>query len=137
MVIYGGKVRGRTKQTPTKRSRKMKRYVVSIAERVNEKASKSGVKFCFVGRTDNPEARIESFKDEKAEKGLRITDSVTKQVIFEEIRADKGSLKIIHESGWEHVKEFCDLDNMRKWEHWYKYELKAKDKVVKVERTIY
>ena len=115
----------------------MKRYIISYAERVNEKASKSGISFYCRGRTDNPETTIEMFKNSKYDKGLRITDSQTKEIIFEEIRADKGSLTITYKSGAAMVKQYVDLDNMRYWEHWYKYENPNKNNIVSIERTIY
>lgn len=115
----------------------MKRYIISYAERVNEKASKNGIKFCCRGRTDNPESTIEMFKNSKNDKGLRITDSLTKEVIFEEIKPDKGCLTITYKSGFVKVEKYVDLECMRYWEHWYKYESPSRNNIEKIERTIY
>lgn len=115
----------------------MKRYVISRLDRVNEITSKNGLKFTCYGRTDNPEATIEAFKNSKTNKGLRITDGLTKKVIFEEIRPDKGSLTITYKSGTVHVHKYIDLENMRYWEHWLRYENPGRDNIEKIERTIY
>lgn len=115
----------------------MKRYIISYAERVNEKASKSGISFYCRGRTDNPETTIEMFKNSKYDKGLRITDSQTKKIIFEEIRADKGCLTITYKSNFVKVEKYVDLEVMRYWEHWFKYESPNRNNIEKIERTIY
>ena len=115
----------------------MKRYVVSRPERVNERASKIGLKFTCCGRTDNPEEVIETFKNRKTSKGLRITDSVTKEVIFEEIRPDKGSLIITYKDGFVRVDKYVDLEDMRYWEHWLRYENPSRNNIEKIERKIY
>lgn len=63
----------------------MKRYIVSVGRAVNMQASKTGIKYVFDGRCDNPEKVIEQYKKhpEWYGKGIRIKDSLTNEVVFE------------------------------------------------------
>ena len=60
----------------------MKRYLVSIAVEVNEKTSKTGVKYQFWGRTDCPEKFIRENK-KYFDNGFRIKDSKTGEIIYQ------------------------------------------------------
>lgn len=61
----------------------MKRYSVSYGVEVNERASKTGIKYRYWGRTDDPEKFIERNKGQH-EHGFQITDSITKKIIYKE-----------------------------------------------------
>lgn len=62
----------------------MKRYLVSVGDAVNERASKTGIKFRFYLRTDNPEVFIEKNVG-RFEYGFRIKDSQTGEIIYKEV----------------------------------------------------
>ena len=120
----------------------MKRYSISYPCFVNEHASKSGIKFYYSGRTDNPEEQIERYKNSKNDMGLRIVDSLTKKVVFEDLRPIKGKLILTLTDGdntWTHIEIFVDLGHMREREHLYTYGNYGEGynfRVVNVEREI-
>ena len=64
----------------------MKRYVVSLAREVNTAASKSGIMFQYSGRTDRPDSIIEWYELNECVRGIRITDSTTEEIVFENLR---------------------------------------------------
>lgn len=121
----------------------MKRYSISYPSFVNEHASKTGVKFYYRGRTDNPEEVIERYKNSPIDMGLRIVDSLTKEVIFDDLRPIRGKLILTLTNGkdtWTRTEKFVNLSHMRKCEHEYTYDKDyGKDfgyRIVKVEREI-
>ena len=61
----------------------MKRYSVSYGRTVNEHYSKTGVRYHYWGRTDNPEKFIEENKG-KHEHGFQIRDSKSGEIIYKE-----------------------------------------------------
>lgn len=61
----------------------MKRYLISVGERVNEHASKTGIKFRFQTRTDDWEKYVRE-NGKFHENGIRVKDSVTKEIIYQE-----------------------------------------------------
>lgn len=66
----------------------MKRYKINMGCRVNTHASKSGIKWEYRGKTDNLQEVIEDFDKfidlyRISYAGLRITDTVTGQVVYE------------------------------------------------------
>jgi hypothetical protein len=95
----------------------MKRYSISYAREVNKQASKSGIAYQYMGRTDNPEEAIESFKDNAFTMGIKITDSKTKKVVFEELRTIKGQLILTLKDGRKCTFDCYNLAAMRKAEH--------------------
>lgn len=118
----------------------MKRYSISIAERVNEQASKTGFRFCYSGRTDDWEAYVERYKRCPTRFGIRITDSQTKKVVFEDLRPVKGILTITKKELYSDEiytfeDHFSDLTQMRDWEHEYLYGRFSKN-TINVERKI-
>jgi hypothetical protein len=122
----------------------MKRYSVSIARPVNKQASKTGVMFQYSGRTNNPDREIEMYNKCSHCWGIRIVDSQTKQVVFEHSKPVKGTLLITFRGKslvdgklydeWTMERQFIDLEEMRKAEHHYRYEMFD---VVKVDRIIH
>ena len=115
----------------------MKRYSVSYFCRQTKR-------FDYRGRTDNPAEVIERYKTSRDTLGLQIRDSVTKEIIFSEIRPIKGKLTLTLTDGkrtWNSIWEYVDLSYMREREHEYLYNKEyGKDygfRVVKVEREIY
>lgn len=117
----------------------MKRYSISYIRFVNENYSKTGIRFHYAGRTDSFEETIENYKNNRRAYGMRIVDSQTKEVVFEEIRPIKGILYITR-TGFDNKphtieERFVDLDYMREWEHRYMYGDFSKN-VIKVEREI-
>jgi hypothetical protein len=119
----------------------MKRYSISYAHKVNTKASKSGIKYHYSGRTDNVEKTIAEYKASLFFRGIRITDSETKKVVFEDLRKVKGTLTLTLTNGektWLSTHEYFDLHEMRRREHHWRYDVKGYGyKVVKVEREIF
>lgn len=118
----------------------MKRYSISYATRVNEKAAKSGIAFQYAGRTDNPAEVIESYKNSRITLGLQITDSETKTVIFSDIRPIRGKLIYTLKHGdrvWKVDEIFVNLSYMREREHNRLNEKNEYYEVIKVEREIY
>lgn len=112
----------------------MKRYSISTPY---------GGKFYYHGRTDDPNAVIERYKASRCDRGLQITDSVTKKVIFSEIRPIRGKLVLTLTDGkteWKSTQEFVDLSFMREHEHEIKHDpTYGKDfgfSVVKIDREI-
>lgn len=99
----------------------MKRYSVSTAYNRNRTDNK--ISFQYYGRTDDVEQTIEAYKkrlqnwienitDENCEyrsvlddyKGIRITDSKTKEIVFEDVHLSE-------EYGWE--KEYIKTENSK------------------------
>lgn len=93
----------------------MKRYSISKAEYYND----AKVKFCYWGRTEKPEEVIKEHFDNPKSIGLRITDSTTKKVVYENIRKAKGCLIITYTNGNQRTEYYCDLNDMRYWEQWH------------------
>ena len=117
----------------------MKRYSISRAY------DHRGYHFTYMGRTDNVEETIEEYKASTFSWGIRITDSITKEVVFEDKRPLKGELIITTEAtdknfkGEKHTysEYYHNLDEMRKEEHTYLYQTFDTFKVLKVERVIH
>lgn len=61
----------------------MKRYSVSVGMKVNAQASKTGTKFQYWGRTDDPEGFIKR-NSGTWEDGFQIKDSQTGKIIYKE-----------------------------------------------------
>ena len=61
-------------------SKDKKRYVVSVGRRVNSHASKTGVKYYYQCRTDDPDTWIK--KNEKWDEFIRIKDSLTNEIYY-------------------------------------------------------
>lgn len=61
----------------------MKRYLVSVGEEVNERASKTGIKFRFYVRTDDPELFVKK-NTGRFDHGFRIKDNQTGEIIYQE-----------------------------------------------------
>ena len=61
----------------------MKRYSVSYGRTVNERYSKTGVRYQYWGRTDNAEQFIKE-NTGKHEHGFQIKDSHTGKIIYKE-----------------------------------------------------
>jgi hypothetical protein len=121
----------------------MKRYSISYPYEVNEQASKSGIKFQYRDRTDNPEDVIERYKNSRIDRGLQIKDSVTKEIIFSDIRPIRGKLILTltdEKRTWKTTEKFVDLGYMRELERKYLCDKEyGKDygfSVVKVDREI-
>lgn len=83
------------KTGPGKGKRTMKRYKVNVAYRVHADFSKSGYKWTYRGRTDDPQKWIEEYKKGWTGDGLRITDTETDAVIFEELSERERRAKTI------------------------------------------
>ena len=118
----------------------MKRYSVSYAREVNERAAKSGIAFQYAGRTDNPAEVIERYKHSRLDLGLQITDSESKSVIFSDIRPIRGKLIFTLKHGdrvWKTYEKFVDLAYMRECEHKRLNEKNEYYEVIKIEREIY
>lgn len=117
----------------------MKRYSISSMTPDYNK------RFQYDGRTDNPEEVIESYKNNRYSAGIRIVDSLTKEVVFEDKREIKGELRITFtEDGkteWTSIDKYVNLSLMQEEEHKYKFgyfnDFCPKMKVVNVERVIY
>ena len=60
---------------------KMKRYLVSEPREVNEGASKTGIKYVFITRIDDPEKFIKE-RSKYYTHGFRIKDSQTGEIIY-------------------------------------------------------
>ena len=58
----------------------MKRYIVSTGRRVNTQASKTGIKYIFDTRTDDPEEWIRKNGKYYQRDGFRIKDSLTNEI---------------------------------------------------------
>ena len=58
----------------------MKRYVVSVGRAVNTQASKTGIKYVFDTRTDDPEEWIRKNGKYYQREGFRIKDSLTNEI---------------------------------------------------------
>ena len=116
----------------------MKRYSISTVTPTHYD------RYQYEGRTDNPEEVIEKYKNDTFLAGIRIVDSKTKDVVFQDKRALKGELIVTFNDGkdeWTCKDKFVNLQRMREYEHNYKYgytnRFNPKMKVVKVERVIY
>lgn len=116
----------------------MKRYSISYFCRETKR-------FSYSGRTDNPAEVIERYKPDRDSFGLQIRDSVTKEIIFSEVRPIKGKLILTLTDGkrtWSSTREFVDLSYMREREHDYRYNYNRglgteySHRVVKIEREI-
>ena len=57
-----------------------KRYIVSVGQEVNSHASKTGIKFIFQTRTDDPDEWIR--ENSKWHESFRIKDSLTNTIYF-------------------------------------------------------
>lgn len=88
----------------------MKRYSVSYMRVVGRHSSKTGLRFSYEGRTDNPQEAIDFFESHPLEArkkefqgreyidawfiGLKIVDSKTKEVVYQSQRVnDSDELK--------------------------------------------
>ena len=65
------------------KGKQMKRYSISYGREVNERYSKTGVRYHYWGRTDDAEKFIKE-EHGKHKHGFQIKDSVTKEVIYKE-----------------------------------------------------
>jgi hypothetical protein len=93
-----------------------------------------------MGRTDDAEKEIEIYKSSKYCIGIRITDSKTKEVVFEDLRPFRGALVLTLDNGcsvYTMTHKYVNLELMREDEHKYRYEECKYYKVLKVERIIY
>lgn len=122
----------------------MKRYSVSYAREVNTQAAKSGIKFQYVERTDNPEEVIKGYRESKTIFGIQIKDSKTKEIVFSEVRKIVGTLTITFTDGkrtWSHTDSYVSLEYMEEREQVYStnyHNQFNKDmRVVKVEKELY
>lgn len=61
----------------------MKRYAISIGRRVNEHYSKTGLRYQYWERTDDPEKYIKEHTG-KLEHGFQIKDSQTGKIVYKE-----------------------------------------------------
>lgn len=66
-----------------RKGKQMKRYSISYGREVNERYSKTGVRYHYWGRTDDAEKFIKE-EHGKHKHGFQIRDSVTKEVIYKE-----------------------------------------------------
>ena len=67
----------------------MKRYSVSIGRPVNEKYSKTGIRYQYWGRTDDAETYIKKYSG-KLEFGFQIKDSKTGKIIHKESQTHRA-----------------------------------------------
>jgi hypothetical protein len=61
----------------------LKRYIVSVGIVVNKHASKTGVRYSYIGRTDDLEECIKMYSG-IFECGFRIKDSETGKIVYKE-----------------------------------------------------
>ena len=68
----------------------MKKYKVNYAEKVNAKAAKTGIKWTYGGKVANYEEVVERYHKfnsfSRVVIGIRITDTDTDTVIYEELK---------------------------------------------------
>lgn len=122
----------------------MKRYSISYARFVNENSAKDGIKFQYSDRTDDPEKVIESYKSDDHYVGLQIKDSVTKKVIFSDIRKVRGALLVTYKSAYGSTytvkNRYVNFEDMRREEKDFTNKLNKECRyatIIKVEREIY
>lgn len=122
----------------------MKRYAVSYARFVNENSAKDGVKFQYSDRTDDPEKVIESYKSNNHCVGLQIKDSVTKKVIFSDVRKVRGALLVTYKSAYGSIytvkNRYVNFEDMRREEKDFTSRINKESlyaTIIKVEREIY
>ena len=66
----------------------MKKYKINVSHRVNSKASGSGVKWEYRGKTDDWKEKVETIQkglgSQKEGTGIRVTDTETGEIVYEE-----------------------------------------------------
>lgn len=65
----------------------MKKYKINIAEKVNSRSAKSGIKWRYHGKAENFEETIAIYKKYNGSRfaGVRVTDTETGAVVYEEL----------------------------------------------------